>query len=125
MTSDQSHNDAVNQQAAEQTGQRQVRLRIDEREMRTSYTNAYRTNTTSEEVVIDFGMNLMTPAQQGGQEGQGQSQGEILFKANDRIVMNYYTAKRLAMTMSQIVRQYEQRFGELKLNVNERAKQGG
>ena len=123
MSNDQTQQGAVDQQAAEQTGQRQVRLRIDEREMRSSYTNAFRTNTTAEEVVVDFGMNLMTPVQ-GEQASQGQG-GEILFKINDRIIMNYYTAKRLAMTMSQIVRQYEQRFGELKLNANERQRQGG
>ena len=123
MSAEQNPQDAVNQQAAEQTGQRQVRLRIDESGMNTAYTNAYRTQTTAEEVIVDFGMNLMSPARQGQPEDASQPQGEILFKVNDRLVMNYHTAKRLAMTMGQIVRQYEQRFGELKLNANERAKQ--
>ena len=34
--------------------------------------------------------------------------------------MNYYTAKRMAMLLSNVVRQHEQRFGELKLNAGER-----
>lgn len=104
-------------QAREQTGQRQVRLRIDEREMKTVYVNAFRTNANADEVVVDMGMNLVTPAGQGGRQ-----QGEILFTISDRMIMNYYSAKRLAMMLSQVVRQHEQQFGELKLNAAERGR---
>jgi len=47
--------DDVQDQARRQTGQRQMRLRVDEREMSTSYANAFRTNGTAEEVMVDFG----------------------------------------------------------------------
>jgi len=52
----------VEEQAREQTGQRQIRLRVDEREMGSSYANAFRTNGTAEEVMLDFGLNLLNPA---------------------------------------------------------------
>ena len=51
----------IEAQASEQTGQRQVRLRIDERTMGTSYANAFRANGTAEEVMLDFGLNLVNP----------------------------------------------------------------
>src|SRR3990170_2474330 len=90
----------IEEQAREQTGQRQVRLRIDERNMRSSYANAFRTNGTAEEVMLDFGLNLVSPAAQqqaAGQPGaQQQQQPEIIFQVSDRVIMNYYSAKRLA-----------------------------
>lgn len=104
----------VEEQAREQTGQ-QVRLRIDEREMDTCYANAFRTNGTAEEVLLDFGMNLMAP-------GQEQAQPEIIFKITDRVVMNYYSAKRLAITLSQLIRRHEEQFGELEMDVAKRRK---
>lgn len=105
----------------------QVRLRVDEREMSTSYANAYRTHLTNEEVMIDFGLNMVVQPRQSPSDvaaGQGKSP-EILFHSNDRIIMNYYTAKRVALTLGKAVRQYEQRFGELKLDANERVKPKG
>ena len=105
----------VEQQAREQTGQTQVRLRIDDRDMRTTYANAFRTNGTAEEVMLDVGLNEVRPAPEGGEQ-----QAEIVFRVNERVVMNYLTAKRLAITLSQVIRRYEQQFGELQLDVAKR-----
>ena len=103
----------IEEQAREQTGQR-VRLRLDERTMTTSYANAFRTNGTAEEVMLDFGLNVMNP------NAQQQEQPEIVFKVNDRIVLNYFSAKRLAVTLSQLIRRHEEQFGELELDVAKR-----
>ena len=108
----------IEAQAREQTGQQQVRLRMDEREMGTSYANAFRTNGTAEEVMLDFGLNLVSPTAEQGQP-------EIIFKVNDRIIMNYYSAKRLAITLSQLIRRHEDQFGELELDVAKRRTDGG
>ncbi len=105
--------DVVETQAREQTGQQQVRLRVDEREMSTSYSNAFRTNGSADEVMLDFGLNVIMPVQEG-------QQPEILFKINDRVILNYYSAKRLAITLSQLIRRHEEQFGELKLNAADR-----
>ena len=113
------HPDNVEQQAQQQTGQ-QVRLRVDEREMKTTYANAFRTNATAEEVLLDFGINLM--GQTTGPEGQAMP--EIVFQANERVILNFYSAKRLAITLSQLIRRHEEQFGELELDVNKR-RQGG
>jgi len=108
---------SIEQQATEQTGQQQVRLRVDERNMQTTYSNAFRTNGTAEEVMLDFGLNLVGPG-----AGGEQNQPEILFQINQRVIMNYYSAKRLAITLSQLIRRHEDQFGELEMNVANRRK---
>ena len=123
---DGNNEQPIEQQAREQTGQRQVRLRIDERDMRTAYANAFRTNGTAEEVMLDFGLNLMAPAaqQQATQQQAEKQQPEIIFQVSDRVILNYYSAKRLAITLGQLIRRHEDQFGELELDVAKRRKNG-
>ena len=40
----------------------------------------------------------------------------------DRVILNYYTAKRLAITLSQLIRRHEEQFGELELDVSKRSR---
>ena len=108
----------IEEQAREQTGQRQIQIRIDEQQMQSGYANAFRTNATAEEVLLDFGLNLTEPA-----PGQ-QDQPQIVFRVNQRVIMNYYSAKRLAIALTQAVRRHEEQFGEIELDVNKRRKAG-
>lgn len=87
--------------------QQQVQLRIDESKMQTTYANTIRSSTTQDEVVLDFGMNL--PMQ--GNDGQPV----LNFSVGSRIVTNWAGAKRLAISMGQMVRQYEERNGEIQI----------
>jgi Protein of unknown function (DUF3467) len=109
--------DSVEDQAKQQTG-KQVRLRVDHTGMGTTYANAFKTNATSEEVIVDLGLNMVVPNPQGA---DAEIAGDILFQVNNRLILNYYTAKRLALSLGQLVRGYEEKFGELKLNVADRA----
>ena len=88
--------------------QQQVQLRIDESKMQTTYANTIRTSTTQDEVVLDFGINLPVPGQ--------DNQPVLVFGVGSRVVMNWAGAKRLAMSLGQVVRQYEERNGEIQLN---------
>lgn len=106
----------IEEQAREQTGQQQVQLRVDETAMGTTYANAFRTNGTAEEAILDFGLNVVTPP------AKPDANPQILFKVNQRVVMNYYSAKRLAITLSQLIRRHEEQFGELELDVQKRRK---
>ncbi|MEX2214148.1 MAG: DUF3467 domain-containing protein [Phycisphaeraceae bacterium] len=112
----------LDEQARQQAGNQQVRLRIDQRNMNVSYTNAFRTNATADEVIIDLGLNQVIPSNPGADGKPAEVSAEILFDINQRVILNYFTAKRLAITLGQIVRKHEERFGELKLNVADRAK---
>jgi hypothetical protein len=87
---------------------RQVQLRIDESKMVNTYANTIRTSTTQDEVVLDFGINLPTPGP--------DNQPMLSFNVGSRVIMNWAGAKRLAMSLGQIVRQYEERNGEIRLD---------
>jgi len=117
---------SIEEQAAQQTGTRQVRLRIDQSDLHTCYANAFRTNATAEEVIVDFGLNQVVSAQRPQNEGSGEEgpSGEIVFQLSNRVILNYYSAKRLVLTLGQLIRRYEDQFGELKLNVADRTKNG-
>ena len=83
-----------------------VQLMLDERDMKSTFANAYRIHTTAEEVVIDFGFNMLNPNPQTGQQ-------QMLFKVTERMIMTYATVKRLTGSLTQLIRRYEQQFGEI------------
>lgn len=93
---------------AEQNPQQQVRLNIDESKMQTTYANTIRTSTTGDEVVLDFGVNLPVPTQ--------DNQPTLQFSVGSRVVMNWRGAKRLAISLGQVIRQFEEANGEIQLN---------
>jgi hypothetical protein len=99
---------------APQQQQQQVRLNIDESKMHTTYANTIRTSTTGDEVVLDFGINLPVPTQ--------DNQPALMFSVGSRVVMNWRGAKRLAISLGQVIRQFEERNGEIQLNPQQ---QGG
>ncbi len=86
--------------------QQSVQLVVDEKDLKIIFANAYRIYTTAEEVVIDLGFNMPDPNPQGGQ-------ARLLFKVTDRVVMSYASTKRLAGSLSQLVKRFEQQFGEI------------
>ena len=94
----------------------EIRVRLDERNLRTSYANTFHVNATPEEVMIDFGLNLVSRVP--GPTGQP----EVMSQSNDRIILNYFLAKRLAIMLGQVVRQYEEQFGQLELDPAKRRK---
>jgi hypothetical protein len=89
-----------------QNPQQQVRVTLDERDLKTIFANAYRIHTTAEEVVVDFGFNMPDPNPQ-------QQQPQLLFKVTDRVIMSYSSIKRLSTSLSQLIKRYEQQFGEI------------
>lgn len=104
----------IEEQAQAQTGKRQVRLHVDERNMQSSYANAFRTHGSADEVILDFGLNLPNPA------APSPEQPEMVFQVSQRVIMNLFSAKRLAITLGQVIRRHEEQFGELKLNLADR-----
>ena len=88
--------------------QQNIQVNLDERDLRTTFANAYRIHTTAEEVVLDLGFNMPNPNPAGGAQS-------LLFKVNERVVMSYANTKRLAMSLGQLVKRYEQQFGELQI----------
>lgn len=77
----------------------------DDSKMSTSYANVCNVLGTREEVMLLFGANQ---AWQGGQK-------EVTIMLSERIVLNPYAAKRLMQLLGQGLKEYESRYGELKL----------
>ena len=75
-----------------------------------TYSNFCRVTATPEEVILDFGLNPQ-PFATGRQE----------VKANLRIVMNFYTAKRLLTALNMTIQRHEGTFGSIELDVRRRA----
>lgn len=79
----------------------------------TVYTNFCRVNVTPEELVLDFGLNTqITP-----------NPTEPV-KLTHRVVMNFYTAKRLLNALAGVVSQHERAYGVLELDFQRRAMVG-
>ncbi len=75
----------------------------------TIYTNFCRVSVTPEELVLDFGLNTqMTP-----------TPNEPI-KLTHRVVMNFFTAKRLLGALMNVINQYENTYGALELDFQRR-----
>jgi hypothetical protein len=91
---------AENAEAAAPTG---PKIRWDDTNMKSSYANFCNVASTREEVVLLFGVN------QAWQAGQP----EIPIQLTDRLIMSPFVAKRLALLLANVLREYETRFGPL------------
>jgi hypothetical protein len=111
---DISSEKTIEEQGRDQTGQKQIRVRIEEKNLQTNYVSGFRPTITAEEVILDFGLNLIRPA------GSKEEPYEVIFQTSSRLIMNYFSAKRLALALAQIIRQYEQQFGQVELNAAKR-----
>jgi hypothetical protein len=88
--------------------QQGVQVLLDESTLKTTYSNAYRIHTSMEEVIVDLGFNMVNPNPQTGQP-------QMLFKVTERIVMTYANTKRLSISLQQLIKRYEQQFGDIPL----------
>jgi len=81
-----------------------------------AYSNFARVTSTAEEVIIDFCLNP-NPFQTGRQE----------IPVSQRLIMNFFTAKRLASALAMTLQRHEQTFGSIELDIRRRAQpnQGG
>jgi hypothetical protein len=99
-------------------GSRGPQVIIDERDLQMVYTNAYRIHA-ADDVVVDFGYNMPNP--NPTQQGVPQ----VLYKGTHRVIMSYANAKRLAGSLGQLIKRFEQQFGEIKLPNQQQQQQGG
>ena len=110
---------AAQSQAQPPAGE-QVELKVNDDDVVCSYSNFCRVTGSPEELIIDFGLNP---------NGFRVPRNTINIK--QRIVVNYFTAKRLLAALSMSVQNHERVFGVLETDVNKRvapqaaATQGG
>lgn len=82
---------------------------IDDSGAVTGYANFCRVTGSPEELIVDFGLN--------SQPMGGSSQN---VKITQRVVLNYFTAKRLLNALHMSVNRHEQMFGELETDIKKR-----
>jgi hypothetical protein len=105
------------QGAAAPAGQQQpperVRVEIDDSKVIACYANFCRVTGTPEELIIDFGLN----PQPFGVPTQP-------IPVNQRIITNFYTAKRMLHALQLTVQRHEATFGVLETDVQKRVRPG-
>ena len=82
-------------------------IKWDDSKMQTTYANVVNASSTREEVSVFFGTN---------QTWNVPKDKELTIQLSDRIVLNPFAAKRLVVLLSKIIKEYEVRFGPLKLD---------
>lgn len=87
---------------------------MDTSDLSTIYTNFCHVTFLPEELILDFGLNT--------QMAPNPSQP---VKLTHRVVMNFYTAKRLLNGLHFAVSRYENAFGVLELDFQKRARMPG
>lgn len=99
--------------AAEAPAQQRQQVTVDSSKAHAAYANFCRVTGTPEELIIDFGLNT---------QPMGIPTDPI--EISERIVMNYYTAKRMMAALQMSLQRHEAAFGVLETDVQKRVMPG-
>ena len=97
----------------QQQQQQRVALQIDDKNAIANYANFCRVTGTPEELIIDFGLNpqpIGIPTEP--------------IPVTQRIITNFYTAKRMLHALTMTVQRHEATFGVLEIDVQKRVRPG-
>ena len=90
-----------------------VQVRIDDSKVNASYANFCRVTGTPEELIVDFGVNP---------QPMGVPTEPI--PVSQRIITNYFTAKRMLHALQMSIQRHEATFGVLETDVQKRVQPG-
>jgi hypothetical protein len=99
--------------AANQQQQQRFQVEIDDSKVTANYANFCRVTGTPEELIIDFGLNP---------QPFGIPNHPI--PVNQRIITNFYTAKRMLHALQLTIQRHEATFGVLETDVQKRVRPG-
>jgi hypothetical protein len=88
-----------------------VQIPVDIEHMVSTYANFFRVTGTPEELVLDFGLNTQQVSPSGAPEP---------VRLTQRLVLSFYTAKRLLNALQWAVSRYEGNFGVLETDFQKR-----
>lgn len=91
------------------TGQERRSVEVDDSQVAVTYANFCRVTGTPEELIVDFGLNT---------QPFGVPSKPI--KVGQRIVTNFYTAKRMLHALHLAIQRHEQAFGQVEVDVQKR-----
>lgn len=84
--------------------QQERRVKLDTRQMKSSYCNVCNATSTREEVVINFGLN----------QSWDRSDGDLEIEIQHRVIMSPHAAAKLREVLDELIETYEARHGPLK-----------
>ena len=87
----------------------QTSLGIDTSGLDSIYANFCRVTGMPEEVIIDFGLT-----------SDPRAEGAPMVKGSERVILSFFTAKRLLEALAVTVGRHEAAFGQLELNAEKR-----
>lgn len=96
---------------AAQTRQQPVQVQVNDDQAHATYANFCRVTGSPEELIVDFGLNP---------QPIGVPKEPI--KVNQRIILNFFTAKRLLAALQMSVARHEAVFGVLETDINKRVR---
>ena len=96
---------------AAQTRQQPVQVQVNDDHAQATYANFCRVTGSPEELIVDFGLNP---------QPIGVPKEPI--KVNQRIILNFFTAKRLLAALQMSVARHEAVFGVLETDINKRVR---
>ncbi len=82
------------------------RVRWDTSNLKSSYANVCNVTSTREEVVLNFGVN----------QAWEQGNKEMLIELTNRLILSPFAAKRLSVMLSNLVSEFEKRYGALDID---------
>ena len=86
-------------------------IQVDDSGAIAAYSNFCRVNGTPEELIIDFGLNK-----------QPMGVPTEALPVTQRIILNYYTAKRMLAALQMAIQRHEAAFGVLETDVQRRVR---
>jgi hypothetical protein len=95
----------------QQQQQQMMQVEVDDSHVAAAYANFCRVTGSPEELIIDFGLNPQPVGIPKNPIGVTQ-----------RVIVNYYTAKRLLHALSLSVQRHESVFGVLETDIQKRVK---
>ena len=98
-------------QPTQQQQQQMMQVDVDDSHVTASYANFCRVTGSPEELIIDFGLNP---------QPVGVPKNPIT--VTQRVIVNYYTAKRLLHALHLSVQRHEAVFGVLETDIQKRVK---
>lgn len=101
--------DDKKKEEAASNGQQTITIELDDTGVEAIYANMCRVASTPEEVILDLALN---PNPMGTESTK--------LKVSQRVILNHYTAKRLASLLAAAVQRHEQAFGPLETDVRKR-----
>lgn len=78
-------------------------VKFDDTGITNAYANVCNVSSSREEVVLVFGMN----------NAWERDASEVRVKLNSRVILSPFAAKRLALLLDNVIKQYEARFGAM------------